>query len=73
MRTRAIPRVGDEVTVAYLSVMVTGVVAEVSDGLRSLGVLTEEGEALRFELNRATGRYLSGGGQSGARLLFAAR
>jgi hypothetical protein len=70
MPARAIPHPGDEVTVAFLSVRVGGIVAEVNHGLRSLDVLTEDGETLTFRLNRATGRYLAGGRQSEARLLF---
>jgi hypothetical protein len=70
MPIRALPRVGDEVTVAFLSVRVHGVVAAIDDHVRSVAVLTEEGDTLDFGLNRATGRYLAGGGQCGARLLF---
>ena len=40
---------------------------------RSLDVVTDEGEMVRFALNRATGRYLSDGRQAGARLLFTRR
>lgn len=70
MPIRALPRVGDEVTVAYLSARVGGVVAAVDHEVRSLAVLTEEGDTLDFWLNRATGHYLAGGRQSGARLVF---
>lgn len=73
MPARALPRIGDAVTVAFLSVSVRGVVAEVSEGLRSVDVLTEEGDSFTFRLNPATGRYMAGGRQSGARLLFDAR
>jgi hypothetical protein len=70
MAIRAMPSVGDEVTVAYLSTRVRGVVAGIDDDVRSLEVHTEEGERLDFGLNRATGHYLADGRQSGARLLF---
>jgi hypothetical protein len=70
MSVRALPRIGDEVTVAYLSVRVDGVVADLDENLRSLEVLTDEGDRLTFALNPATGRYLGDGRQSGARLLF---
>jgi hypothetical protein len=67
---RAIPRIGAEVTVAFLATEVGGVVADVHDE-HELEVLTDEGEAIHFGLNRATGRYLADGRQSGARLRFA--
>ena len=70
MAIRAIPRVGDPVTVAFLSVHVSGVVASTDESQRSVDVMTEDGEAVLFTLNPATGRYLSGGRQTGARLLF---
>jgi hypothetical protein len=70
MSIRALPRIGDQVTVAYLSARVGGVVADLDDNQLSLEVLTDEGDRLTFALNRATGRYLGDGRQSGARLLF---
>jgi hypothetical protein len=70
MPIRTIPRVGDQVTVAFLSAQIAGVVARAEDELRSVNVVTDDGETVRFALNRATGRYLSDGRQSGARLLF---
>jgi hypothetical protein len=73
MPARALPRIGDAVTVAFLSVSVGAVVAEVGDGLQSVDVLTEEGDSFTFTLNPATGRYMAGGHQSGPRLLFDAR
>jgi hypothetical protein len=39
---------------------------------RRLVVATEDGQELAFELSRATGTFLAGGQQSGARLLFGA-
>jgi len=37
---------------------------------RRVLVATEDGQALAFELSRATGTFLVDGKQSGARLLF---
>jgi hypothetical protein len=71
MSSRGVPCVGDEVTVAFLAARVGGVVAHTADGFRSVHVVTDDGETVRFALNRATGRYLSDGRQSGARLLLA--
>lgn len=73
MAIRAVPRVGDHVTVAFLSAQIGGVVAGSDEQQRSLDVVTDEGEMVRFALNRATGRYLSDGRQAGARLLFTRR
>jgi hypothetical protein len=70
MAIRVIPRVGDPVTIAFLSTQVGGVVAGTADGLRSLHVITDDGDTVSFALNRATGRYMADGRQSGARLLF---
>jgi hypothetical protein len=70
MPIRAIPRIGDPVTVAFLSAQIGGVVAGADDERRSVNVVTDEGETVSFALNRATGRFLSEGRQSGARLLF---
>jgi phage baseplate assembly protein gpV len=70
MPIRALPRIGDQVTVAFLSGQVGGVVAGADDEQRSVNVVTDDGETVRFALNRATGRFLSDGRQSGARLLF---
>jgi hypothetical protein len=70
MPLRVVPRVGHPVTIAFLAARIDGVVAGTDDERRSLSVLTDEGETVRFALNRATGRYLSEGRQSGARLLF---
>jgi hypothetical protein len=70
MPIRAIPRVGDRVTVAFLSSRVGGVVAGTDDARRSVDVVTEDGETVVFALNAATGCYLSDGRQTGARLLF---
>jgi predicted MarR family transcription regulator len=43
-------REGDEVTVAYLAVRERGVVERVTDGGRTVEVVTEEGRVLRFRL-----------------------
>jgi hypothetical protein len=64
------PRVGDPVTVVFLAARVEGVVTGVEVDARRVLVMTEEGQALVFELSRATGTFLAGGQQSGARLLF---
>ena len=64
---------GDQVTVAFLAGRVGGVVAGTDFERRALSVLTDDGETVRFALNRATGRYLGDGRQSGARLLFGGR
>lgn len=73
MPTRPVPRIGDEVTVAFLAAQVGGVVVGAAEGLRLLRVITDDGDALSFSLNPATGRYVADGRQSGARLLFARR
>ncbi|HWC86043.1 MAG TPA: hypothetical protein VG388_05870 [Solirubrobacteraceae bacterium] len=61
---------GDPVTVVYLAARVEGVVTGVDTDARRLLVATEDGQALTFELSRATGTFLAGGQQAGARLLF---
>ncbi len=70
MAIRALPNIGDPVTVAFLSAQVDGVVAGADADRRSVNVVTDDGETVSFALNRATGRWLSDGRQSGARLLF---
>jgi hypothetical protein len=70
MRIRAIPRVGDHVTVLFLGTRADGVIEHVDEDLHRLGVLAEDGERIAFALNRATGRFLAEGHHSGARLLF---
>jgi hypothetical protein len=69
-RARAIPNVGDSVTVVLLGARTGGVVTQVDDDRRRLIVLTDDGEALSFALSRATATFLHNGQQSGARLLF---
>ncbi|HWF50293.1 MAG TPA: hypothetical protein VG294_06570 [Solirubrobacteraceae bacterium] len=64
------PHVGDAVTVVYLAVRVAGVVTAMDLEARRVRVATEDGQALVFELSRATGTFLVDGKQSGARLLF---
>ena len=64
------PHLGDSVTVAFLAVRVGGVVTSVDYEARRLLVATEDGQTLAFGLSRATGTFLAGGQQSGARLLF---
>jgi hypothetical protein len=64
------PHVGDPVTVVFLADRVAGVVTAVDLDARRLHVACDDGHALEFELSRATGTFLAGGRQSGARLLF---
>ncbi|HWF34308.1 MAG TPA: hypothetical protein VG295_03025 [Solirubrobacteraceae bacterium] len=64
------PHVGDSVTVVYLAERVGGVVTGFEADARRVRVVTEDGQALVFELSRATGTFLVDGKQSGARLLF---
>jgi hypothetical protein len=69
-RPRAMPHVGDPVTVVFLAARVGGMVTAVDLEARRVTVDTAEGQALAFELSRATGTFLADGQQSGARLLF---
>ena len=69
-RPRAMPYVGDPVTVVFLAARIEGVVTAVDDDARRVLVATEDGQALAFVLSRATGTFLVDGQQSGARLLF---
>jgi hypothetical protein len=64
------PHVGDPVTVVYLAARIEGVVTGVDVDARRVLVETEDGQALAFELSRATGTFFADGQQSGARLLF---
>jgi hypothetical protein len=67
------PEVGGSVLVDYLGMTVRGMVREVADDGRRLEVVTEDGAALTFELNRATAMFTAGGGQTAPRLRFIAR
>jgi hypothetical protein len=69
-RARAMPHVGDPVTVVFLAVRIGGVVTAIDLPARQVRVATEDGQELVFELSRATGTFLADGKQSGARLLF---
>lgn len=69
MVPRALPRVGASVTVFFLAARVCGEVVVVDPDQRGLEVLTDEGEAIRFTLQRTTGMFQSDG-QTGARLFF---
>ncbi|MDQ6806877.1 MAG: hypothetical protein M3065_18385 [Actinomycetota bacterium] len=69
-RQRAMPHLGDPVTIVFLAERVGGVVTGVEVDARRLLVATDDGQALVFELSRATGTFLADGRQSGARLLF---
>ena len=64
------PHVGDPVTVVFLASRLEGVVTGVDLDARRLLVETADGQTVAFELSRATGTFLAGGQQSGARLLF---
>jgi hypothetical protein len=71
MPLRAMPLVGGRVLVDYLGTTVGGVVRHVGDDGRRLEVLTDDGTALTFTLNRATAMFTAEGGQTGPRLRFA--
>lgn len=70
MPLRAMPHVGQRVTVCYLATTAEGEVAEVGDGGRSLFVVTDDGEAVRFRLSRATATFTAGGAAPWPRLVF---
>ena len=65
------PQPGASVLVDYLGSTVAGTVSDVAEDGRRLEVITEEGVALTFTLNRATATFTAGGGQTGPRLRFA--
>ena len=67
---RQLPVVGAPVTVAFLARRVGGTIDHVGEDGRTLTVSTEDGQALEFALNPATGYFTAGGRQEGARLLF---
>lgn len=69
MKARAIPRVGGRVVVAFLATRAGGSIVRIDGDQRGLDVLTDEGERLRFELNKATGIFMATD-HSRARLLF---
>jgi hypothetical protein len=71
MSLRSMPYVGGRVLVSFLGATVGGTVRSVSADGRHLEVVTEEGETLRFALNRATATFTAEGEQTGARLTFA--
>jgi hypothetical protein len=64
------PEPGRRVVIDYLGSSVDGTVKAVADDGRRLEVVTEEGETLTFELNRATAMFTAGGGQTAPRLRF---
>ncbi len=70
MRSRAMPYPGRRVAVIYLGAVLEGTVKRVDDGGRSLTVVTDEGEQLDFQLDRATASFTLPGGQTRARLRF---
>jgi hypothetical protein len=69
MHPRALPRVGASVVVFFLAARVRGEVVGVDADLRGLEVLTEDGEIIRFKLQRTTGRFQSER-PTGSRLYF---
>ena len=64
---RRLPGVGDEVEVVYLNARERGVVEAVEDAGRTLLVVTEEAQLLRFALS-ATGAFVTA--DRSARLLL---
>jgi hypothetical protein len=64
------PEAGRPVLIEYLGSTVRGTVKEVAAEGRRLEVVTEDGAALTFELNRATAMFTAGGGQTAPRLRF---
>jgi hypothetical protein len=66
------PELGGSVLIDYLGSTVHGTVRDVADDGRRLEVVTEDGETLSFELNRATAMFTAGGGQTAPRLRFLA-
>ena len=67
------PELGGSVLIDYLGSTVHGTVRDVAEDGRRLEVVTEDGETLSFELNRATAMFTAGGGQTAPRLRFPAR
>ena len=57
MRSRAVPFEGDEVMILSLRPPLRGVIAEVADDGKSMFVIAEEGNWIRFSLRLATGRF----------------
>ena len=64
------PELGGSVLIEYLGSTVHGTVRDVAEDGRRLEVVTEDGEMLSFELNRATAMFTAGGGQTAPRLRF---
>jgi hypothetical protein len=64
------PTPGRQVEIDDLGATVAGTVSHVADDGRTLEVVTDEGSALTFTLNRATATFTAGGGQTGPRLRF---
>ena len=67
------PRVGTRVTIRFLDARISGSIERVSEDHHHVDVLTDDGEIVTFELNRATARWIAVGAHAGARLLFGAR
>jgi hypothetical protein len=64
------PVVGGLVRVNFLGATVRGTVRRVDHAARALEVVTEDGDTLRFALNRATATFMVEGSQTGPRLTF---
>ena len=67
------PQLGGRVLIDSLGSTVRGTVREIADEGRRLEVVTEDGHALTFALNRATATFTAGGGQTAPRLRFVER
>ena len=70
MPLRAMPQVGGAVVVSFLGCAVDGTGGSMSPDRRRLEVITEDGAALWFAMNRATATFTAEGHQTGARLTF---
>jgi hypothetical protein len=70
MPLRVMPHVGRPVVVVYLDSRVAGLISDVFDDGRRIIVTTDEGERIRFVLNRATAAFTAENVRSGPRLIF---
>ena len=70
---RVMPTVGAEVVIDHLGAAEPGTVQAVDPIARIVEVATGDGRTIAFALNPATATFTAGGGQTGARLRFAAR
>jgi hypothetical protein len=67
---RKVPHVGESVRIVYLAAERRGAIERVSEDMRELEVLSEDGHILIFRLNQATARFVAIGDHLGARLSF---